>query len=169
MQASLTATHLPGCQPNWRPTGYWGEGSPSLYINTHTLSLSLSLCHSLRVWIVPCSSCTYQRSTSRLGSSAPHLLSPHSTGAQPNRCIPIPSHTTCAHCPFQGLVLVACCDDGSLVEANSPLEGDYDTSKTFYLEPLPCCLQTFVSIKDRLRVSPCHAIINVSVRGFCSG
>ena len=63
-------------------------------------------------------------------------------------------HTPIPLVPQRGVRVLACCEDGSMVEAISPLEGDYDVSKTFHLEPLPCSTRTFTSIKDRLRVSP---------------
>ena len=49
--------------------------------------------------------------------------------------------------------LLVCCVDGSMMEVEAPLEGRYNTNKSYYLDPLKCTLRRFASIKDRLRVS----------------
>ena len=49
--------------------------------------------------------------------------------------------------------LLVCCVDGSMMEVEAPVKGDYDTSKTYYLDPLKYTTRQFASIKDRLRVS----------------
>lgn len=52
--------------------------------------------------------------------------------------------------------LLVCCEDGSMLEVEAPAKGQFDTSKTYHLEPLPCTARLFTSIKDRLRVSGIH-------------
>ncbi len=49
--------------------------------------------------------------------------------------------------------LLVCCDDGSMMEVEAPTKREFNTSKTFYLDPLKVTMQKFSSIKDRIRVS----------------
>ena len=51
-----------------------------------------------------------------------------------------------------GLRLLACCVDGSMMEVEAPVKGEYDTAKTYYLDPLNFTTRKFVSIKDKLKV-----------------
>ena len=48
--------------------------------------------------------------------------------------------------------VLVCCEDGSMLEVEGPSLGDYDTSKSFHLDPLKFTALKFTSIKDRLRV-----------------
>lgn len=50
------------------------------------------------------------------------------------------------------LTLLVCCEDGSMVEVEGPVKGEYNTSMTYHLDPLKFTIRKFVSIKDRLRV-----------------
>lgn len=52
-----------------------------------------------------------------------------------------------------GLRLLVCCTDGSMMEVEAPVKGQYNTNKSYYLDPLKFTLRQFASIKDRLRVS----------------
>ncbi len=52
-----------------------------------------------------------------------------------------------------GLRLLVCCVDGSMMEVEAPVKGQYDTAKTYYLDPLKFTTRKFASIKDKLRVS----------------
>ena len=52
----------------------------------------------------------------------------------------------------EGLRLLVCCDDGSMMEVEAPVKGQYDTAKTYYLDPLKFTTRKFASIKDKLRV-----------------
>ena len=50
------------------------------------------------------------------------------------------------------LRLLVCCDDGSMMEVEAPVKGQYDTNKSYYLDPLKFTLRKFATIKDKLRV-----------------
>ncbi len=52
-----------------------------------------------------------------------------------------------------GLRLLVCCADGSMMEVEAPVKGQYDTAKTYNLDPLTFTTRKFASIKDKLRVS----------------
>lgn len=51
------------------------------------------------------------------------------------------------------LHLLVCCEDGSMLEVEAPQKHQYDTSKSYYLDPLKYTAKQFTSIKDKLRVS----------------
>lgn len=51
-----------------------------------------------------------------------------------------------------GLYLLVCCVDGSMMEVEAPVKGQYDTAKTYYLDPLKFTTRKFDSVKDKLRV-----------------
>lgn len=53
----------------------------------------------------------------------------------------------------EDLLLLVCCEDGTMMEVNAPIKGQHDTSKTFFLDPLKFTVWKFATIKDRLRVS----------------
>ena len=59
-----------------------------------------------------------------------------------------------------GLHLLVCCVDGSMMEVEAPVKGQYDTAKTYYLDPLNFTTRKFASIKDKLRVSTTHTIVH---------
>lgn len=49
---------------------------------------------------------------------------------------------------------MVCMKDGSVYEFDAPVEGKYDTSKSYLIESnLKCRKYTFKSIKSRLRVT----------------
>ena len=48
-----------------------------------------------------------------------------------------------------------------MLEVEAPAKGQFDTSKTYHLEPLPCTARQFTSIKDRLRVRDSTPCLNV--------
>lgn len=50
------------------------------------------------------------------------------------------------------LRLLACCADGSMMELEAPVKGQYNTNKSYCLDPLKFTLRKFLSIKDKLRV-----------------
>lgn len=50
------------------------------------------------------------------------------------------------------LRLLVCCIDGSMMEVEAPVKGQYDTAKTYYLDPLKFTTRKFASIKDKLLV-----------------
>jgi len=51
------------------------------------------------------------------------------------------------------LRLLVCCDGGGMMEVEPPDAEEYDTTKSYHLDQLEFTTRTFVSIKDRLRVS----------------
>ncbi len=53
------------------------------------------------------------------------------------------------------LHLLVCCEDGSMMEIEAPKKEKYDTSKSYYLDPVKYTARRFTSIKDRLRVCVC--------------
>jgi WD40 repeat protein len=48
------------------------------------------------------------------------------------------------------LKLLVCCHDGSVLEIPAPKKDEFDTSKTYHLDPLPSKLFKFQSVKERL-------------------
>ena len=52
-----------------------------------------------------------------------------------------------------GLRLLVCCEDGTMMEVDSPIKEKHDTSKTYFLDPLKFTIRKFSTVKDKLRVS----------------
>lgn len=52
--------------------------------------------------------------------------------------------------------LLVCCEDGSMLEVEAPVKEEVNTSQSYCFDPTRYAHLTFSSIKDRLRVSPCH-------------
>jgi len=55
--------------------------------------------------------------------------------------------------PEAGFHLLVCCEDGTMIEVDSPTKEKHDTSKTYFLDPLKFTARKFATIKDKLRVS----------------
>ena len=65
-----------------------------------------------------------------------------------------PSAVRTLHWSGEGeeLRLLVFCVDGSMMEVEAPVKGQYDTDKSYYLDPLKFTLRKLASIKDELRV-----------------
>lgn len=53
---------------------------------------------------------------------------------------------------LEKLKLLVCCDDGAMLEVLAPQKDVYDTSKTYFLEPLKFTCRHFSSVKDKIKV-----------------
>jgi WD40 repeat protein len=49
------------------------------------------------------------------------------------------------------LKLLVCCEDGSMIEVDAPKKGVFDTSRTYFLDPLKFSCRTFQTVKDKIK------------------
>ena len=48
--------------------------------------------------------------------------------------------------------LLVCCEEGSMLEVDAPKKDMFDTSKTYYLDPLKFTCTKFQTVKDKIKV-----------------